>query len=1470
MGDIRGSLLAKFVCSFLLLFLSSGFVIAQPQYFTSDKVGGSSVYPLNHSFTQVQWIYGPHYFTSTGNNSGTSAPYSKLSTIYFKTGDTADSLDSYTDFTIKLGQKRNIDTLWTNNAFDTSLQTIYHQSVKKIKAKSRTWISFELSDVFIYDPTKSLIVEISSSAGAGIEIQSISTNGRTEQFGVHDKSESEGFNQHVGNIGYDTEPWKSNDAGISKLVGPVLFCPGQHDISTQLVNHGKTAIDSVRVNWQLDRSTVKSFWYTNTIDTFGSAKGNSHIIKITTDTFTKGVAKSLVVWTDLPNNMIDSFSANDTLRTEIKASMSGTYTVGDSSSDFLTLAELSEELTHFGVCGSVHVDIQPSTYREQLILQNIKGTSSANTVTISGVQKDKCIIEHDATSGSDQQNVLLKAVSFLTIKNLTIQPKDKNYGIGIQLIHSNNNTIENCDIQLPFSNKNAKLIGIAGTGSAYNVEPKGLAGFNNNINHNTISGGGIGVKYSGFDTSRFAESVQITNNQISGFDIRGIDLQTTDKANVQLNKIIAKDTTSTGVYLDYCNSTVVQQNTITSVNTGIQFTNINRLKYTDSLPGIIANNIVQAVNFGSIGYNVNHLNYIHNSIQTNGGYTAAFEVIDSSKILNNIFHNKAAKNIFYANDSGGLNPSNELDYNLYYARFATSATNTIEYGKTKYRMVTDWFKADTNINRHSFNQLPGFISNTDLHVDSSGDIAGFDVQLTRDVDNDLRCNIRPTIGADQFIPGIVVDATKPAVICQSGCLKYYLPAPKGFSNASYGTDWRYDSISVKTTSGYSSSNFQVTNPGTTDGCIEFCPDSTEVDSVFTLFLIFRDNNGIHCFSTFTSYIQVGEKPDASFTVDKQDICLGDTILVATHANHSFNDTLLHLLDDGQKRVDPTFKYAYDTAGIYEIRKYTRANGCVDSSSKRITVGTTKDAKLVQGHPFKGMIRAGKLRDPDALCTEDTTYYQIFPPKTLGRYTYDSLWTVDWISLETINGTSIDDTLTIQPDSFNNFRIRVFPEEKLLGDTLILKARILSLINTVCDTTLIRYIILRKSPTVGIEHSAICLGETITFTDTSINSGVIERFWSFGDGSQSTLQQDTHTYADTGKYKLTLTVLNMNGCHGYFKEDISVKPRNTPHISWDDSCMRNNITLWDSSHKVTPVKTFTWFFGDTTGKGQQLTRRFYNFGLFDVTLVTQDTNNCSDTTQTVVGIYKHPTAGFNVNPACKYDSVIFTNTTTDTFETTYSWRLGDGNTSTAIHPVHVYGNVDSANIRLIAINKSCPDTVFKTVVFDTIPETSFAITPLSNYQIRCIPKDSVGLSFKWFFGDGDSSSEVSPNHIYPSIVKLYTITCVVRNSKGCMYEVTDTVTVGTGNAKSLLKSEISIYPNPFSSVIVVELSGLNTRTLDVRLVTLTGNVVTTNQDWDLQNGLVTLIPRKQQLPAGIYFVEVVTTDGLIREKLLSLQ
>lgn len=113
--------------------------------------------------------------------------------------------------------------------------------------------------------------------------------------------------------------------------------------------------------------------------------------------------------------------------------------------------------------------------------------------------------------------------------------------------------------------------------------------------------------------------------------------------------------------------------------------------------------------------------------------------------------------------------------------------------------------------------------------------------------------------------------------------------------------------------------------------------------------------------------------------------------------------------------------------------------------------------------------------------------------------------------------------------------------------------------------------------------------------------------------------------------------------------------------------------------------------------------FYNSGLYYVSLIVNDTNNCTDTLKNrLVNVLPKPKAIAHVSPF-KTDilspNIEYTDNTLGTHTTIFDF--GDGTTSDQLYNNHIYSDVGTYNYQLVVMNNfSCSDTVRSSIVIDS--------------------------------------------------------------------------------------------------------------------------------------------------------------------------
>ena len=110
-------------------------------------------------------------------------------------------------------------------------------------------------------------------------------------------------------------------------------------------------------------------------------------------------------------------------------------------------------------------------------------------------------------------------------------------------------------------------------------------------------------------------------------------------------------------------------------------------------------------------------------------------------------------------------------------------------------------------------------------------------------------------------------------------------------------------------------------------------------------------------------------------------------------------------------------------------------------------------------------------------------------------------------------------------------------------------------------------------------------------------------------------------------------------------------------------------------------------------------------------------------------------------------------------TGYTWNFGDGSTSNATRPVHLYNAAGTYSVSLTVSGPGGENTVVKT---DHITVTSPSLPPIVSFSAEptagILPLEVVFSasitndveSVIWTFGDGATSTELNPTHTYDAV------------------------------------------------------------------------------------------------------------------------
>jgi PKD repeat protein len=297
---------------------------------------------------------------------------------------------------------------------------------------------------------------------------------------------------------------------------------------------------------------------------------------------------------------------------------------------------------------------------------------------------------------------------------------------------------------------------------------------------------------------------------------------------------------------------------------------------------------------------------------------------------------------------------------------------------------------------------------------------------------------------------------------------------------------------------------------------------------------------------------------------------------------------------------------------------------------------------------------------------------------------------------------------------------------------------------------------------------------VAFTDKSTGSTPRTYQWAFGDGGTSTASNPTHTYTAAGVYAVTLTITNSYGTDSETKAEY-IRVGVGPVADFQGTPQSGNLPLAVTFQDLSTGNpaTWSWTFGDGgTSADRNPSHTYTKAGTYGVTLTV--TNAFGKSTKTRAG---YVTAG--MPPTADFTSlartgpvplaVKFTDTSTGR-PNSWSWDFGDGATSTQQNPSHTYSIAGAYTVTLTARNAYGSDSETKAGFVTAGAKLDAEFT--ADQRVGTAPFTvkftdlSAGnpASWSWNFGDGTTSTEQNPTHVY-KFEGGYDVTLTVSNSYG---------------------------------------------------------------------------------------------------------
>lgn len=216
---------------------------------------------------------------------------------------------------------------------------------------------------------------------------------------------------------------------------------------------------------------------------------------------------------------------------------------------------------------------------------------------------------------------------------------------------------------------------------------------------------------------------------------------------------------------------------------------------------------------------------------------------------------------------------------------------------------------------------------------------------------------------------------------------------------------------------------------------------------------------------------------------------------------------------------------------------------------------------------------------------------------------------------------------------------------------------------------------------------------------------------------------------------------------------------TIEADWSSSVDGLNVSFTDES--TGDVVGYLWDFGDgSTSTDANPSHEYAAAGEYTVCLTINSSCDIDSICATVT------TCNLPV-PTFTYEYTELTADFTSDVDggaDTYSWDFGDGATSTDENPTHTYDAEGTYEVCLTVVN-DCGDSTFcMDVSVCELPSPEFSATNSVLLGIFTNEAPEMGATYLWDFGDGATSTDENPNHLYDA-AGVYTVCLTMTNDCG---------------------------------------------------------------------------------------------------------
>ena len=511
-------------------------------------------------------------------------------------------------------------------------------------------------------------------------------------------------------------------------------------------------------------------------------------------------------------------------------------------------------------------------------------------------------------------------------------------------------------------------------------------------------------------------------------------------------------------------------------------------------------------------------------------------------------------------------------------------------------------------------------------------------------------------------------------------------------------------------------------------------------------------NSYGCIDSNTNVVVVADKPVASFTSNVA--CLNNGVEFTNTTKNALYGTISYLWNfgDGNTSTTKNPKHIYAKTGKYLVTLTASSSiGCKDSISDSVTIFVS---------PVANFTFTSSCQDT-AISFKNTSVV-----------TADSITSYQWAFG---NGKfSTQKSPLFKYDSGGVYNV------KLIVTTA-----------NGCKDSVIKKVAVYANPKIDFTSGSGCTDyKNVVFTATGDTGNILEYYWKFDALNSSLVIRTkkpayTYSYKGPGTYRISLTTKSKQGCEASFIKTISFYTKPESNFTFTQACLGDS-TYFTNTSKISSgsLAGYKWIFpnGDTLS-GKNIAYLFTKPDSQTVKLISISNNGCMDTVVKQFVVNDRPKAMFGASSACVGEDIRLTDSSYISKDklATYFWDFGDGTTSADTIPVKAFSKPGIYGIKLvIKSGNGCLDSAVRNITISPKPQLAFSMNNacIKEYiKFNNNSKVTSGsiIKYVWLFGDGDTSTDISPSHFYDS-AGTYKVALIATSNQGCSEYLDNYITI----------------------------------------------------------------------------------------------